>query len=68
MFATALTAALDGIEARLVQVEADRQRIPEVSDVGTARLLRQGERGPDTSGPAQLQLPDVVRLGQRKFT
>ena len=58
MLATSLTAAVLGVEAHLVRVEADsRARLPPLHHGGAPRLRGEGERGPDPGRAAQLRHP-----------
>ena len=57
MLATSLTAAVVGVEAHLVRVEADTASgFPQLHDARPARLVDQGERGADPGRAAQLRL------------
>ncbi len=58
MLATSLTAAVLGVEAHLVRVEADSAPgFPRFTMVGLAGLRGEGERGPHPGGAPQLRLP-----------
>jgi magnesium chelatase family protein len=57
LLATSLTAAVLGVEAHLVRVEADTASgFPKFTMVGLARLRGEGERGPHPLRPPQLRL------------